>query len=44
MASKLKKYRYRSAATGRFVSKLFAAAFPRKTVREEIKEKVVCKA
>lgn len=42
MSKPKKKYRYRSAATGRFVSKLFAAAFPRKTVREEIKEHV-CK-
>ena len=36
MASK-KKYRYRSAVTGRFVSQKFADRYPKKTVREAIK-------
>lgn len=35
MASK--KYRYRSAVTGRFVPAWFAKRYPRKTVREFIK-------
>lgn len=35
--SKSQKYRYRSAASGRFVPKWFADRYPRKTVREKIK-------
>ena len=36
MATKA-KYRYRSAVTGRFVSKKFASRYPKKTVSEKIK-------
>jgi len=32
----MKKYRYRSAITGRFVSKEFAEANPETTIRQEI--------
>ena len=32
-----RKYRYRSAMTGRYVAKWFAERFPDRTIRERIK-------
>lgn len=37
---KAMKYRYRSAITGRFVSKDFAEANPDTTIRETVKDEV----
>lgn len=37
MTKRKYRYRYRSAVSGRFVSKLWAAAHPRESVREAIK-------
>jgi Mg/Co/Ni transporter MgtE len=34
----MKRYRYRSATTGRFVSREFAEAHPSVTVRERIRQ------
>lgn len=35
---KQKKYRYRSAITGKYVTRLYALLHPRTTVRETVRE------